>query len=97
MKIVSAFVLISCLVFASCLIGACASTAPETKPFGCTLRNTERGGVEVSWTERDGFDRYAIYRDGQLVEKVHGNRYVDDAVMPDSDYTYRVVPLRKGE
>jgi len=95
MKFASNLVSVLFLICVLCLIGACASTAPGIKPFGCTLQDTERGGVEVSWTERDGFDRYAIYRDGQLIDTVRGSRYVDDAVMPDTDYTYKVVPLKK--
>ena len=58
-----------------------------------------KGQVEVIWPAVAGYDKYAIYRgvtgtDLFHVKTVSATRYIDEAVMPDTKYSYRVMALR---
>ena len=87
-----------------CMLGACANLNTSSISVqkwqsvrSLKLANLPSGDVEVTWSAVAGYDIYAVYRDGLYVETVENStKYVDGAVMSDTDYRYSVLALPKG-
>ena len=56
--------------------------------------DTKSGEVRLSYTKVPGATGYEIYRNGEVIDKVKDNSYVDENAGSDEDYSYEVRAYR---
>lgn len=78
--------------------GAASVTVRNLTAQGGEITLTAQGGesAELSWTTSVAYDGYAVYRDGQLIAKTTGKRYVDQLTVGEHSYQVRGVWTSNG-
>ncbi|MDQ8198908.1 carbohydrate binding domain-containing protein [Pelagicoccus enzymogenes] len=80
--------------------GALGSTVSDTispsVPDRLALEILNTGGIQLSWavsSDNVGVAGYQVFRDGSLLGEVADATFVDETVLPETVYSYRVVAL----